>query len=304
MLKKSNLLITTPLKLRDFSTCVPKVPLSQALLGFTPTFSSTPSSRNSAVIITKLGNGLTVASQNKFGMHCTIGGMRNVYDLLLAMLRAGPRYESGTVSGVSHFLEKLGFHSTDRFRDRDHIQSKMESCNAIFDCQISRDFIVYAISGLNKHLVDLVNVLSETTLRPKITKNEVDMAARAIGFELSSLEMAPPTEPILNDLLHSAAFHGCNTLGFPRYCPAESIDSISRREIMQFMASYYRPERMVVVGVGVDHNDFVNLVESSFVPWETSYGLEVPKEDRLTVDDSLPVYSGGEITVRLLMKLA
>lgn len=66
------------------------------------------------------------------------------------------------------------------------------------------------------------------------------MAARAIGFELASLEMAPPVEPVLNDLLHSAAFHGCNTLGFPRYCPSESIGLISRRELMQFMASYYR----------------------------------------------------------------
>ncbi|VDK36545.1 unnamed protein product [Taenia asiatica] len=287
MFGRSSLLIATLLKTRCFSKCVPNVPLTQAIPGFNPSFSSSLLSSDSPVNITKLGNGLTIASQNKFGMHCTIG----------AMLKAGPRYESGTVSGVSHFLEKLGFHSTDRFRDRNHIQSKMESCNSIFDCQISRDFIVYAISGLNKYLGDLVHVLSETVLRPKITKDEVEMAARAIGFELASLEMAPPTEPVLNDLLHSAAFHGCNTLGFPRYCPAESIGIISRRELMQFMASYYRPERMVIVGVGVEHNDFTNLVESSFMPWETTYGLEVPEDDRLIPDDSLPVYSGGEITV-------
>ncbi|CDI96860.1 mitochondrial processing peptidase [Echinococcus multilocularis] len=287
MMGKPSLFMTNFLKMRNFSTYVSNVPLTRAIPGFNLNFSSSLSSSNSAANISKLSNGLRVASQDKFGMHCTVG----------VMLKAGPRYESGTISGVSHFLEKLGFHSTDRFRDRDHIQSKMESCNSIFDCQISRDFIVYAISGLNKHLSDLVHVLSETVLRPKITKDEVNMAARAIGFELASLEMAPPTEPILNDLLHSAAFHGCNTFGFPRYCPTESIGIISRRELMQFMASYYRPERTVVVGVGVDHSEFTNLVESSFMPWETSYGLEIPEEDRLTLDDSLPVYSGGEITV-------
>lgn len=59
---------------------------------------------------------------------------------------------------------------------------------------------------------------------------------------------------------------------------------------------------MVVVGVGVDHNDFTKLVESSFMPWETSYGLEVPQEGRLIPDDSLPVYGGGEITVRVPVK--
>lgn len=107
-------------------------------------------------------------------------------------------------------------------------------------CYSFRDFIAYAISGTSSHLRDLVDVLSETVLRPKLSEKEVDVAARAIGFELATLEMAPPTEPILNDLLHACAFHGSNTLGFPRYCPSDSIDRISRRDLMQFMASYYR----------------------------------------------------------------
>lgn len=38
------------------------------------------------------------------------------------------------------------------------------------------------------------------------------------------------------------------------------------------------------------------------MPWETSYGLEVPQEGRLIPDDSLPVYGGGEITVRVPVK--
>lgn len=116
----------------------------------------------------------------------------------------------------------------------------MESCNAIFDCQISRDFVAYAISGINSHLKDLVNVLSETVLRPKLTKEEVEMAAKVVGFELATLEMAPPTEPILNDLLHACAYHGSNTLGFPRYCPPDSIEKITRQDLIKFMASYYK----------------------------------------------------------------
>ncbi|KAM7542222.1 hypothetical protein Aperf_G00000000432 [Anoplocephala perfoliata] len=160
-----------------------------------------------------------------------------------------------------------------------------------------RDFIAYAISGSSSHLKGLVNVLSETILRPKLSNDEISMAARAIGFELATLEMAPPTEPILNDLLHSCAFHGSNTLGFPRYCPPDSIDRISRHNLMQFMASYYRPERTVIVGVGVDHDELVKNVELSFLPWETSYGKEILEMELFKPDDSVPVYYGGEITL-------
>nr|VZI49607.1 unnamed protein product [Spirometra erinaceieuropaei] len=184
----------------------------------------------STVKMTTLKNGLRVVSQNKFGMHCTVG----------VMVSAGPRFEMNHVNGTSHFIEKLGFHSTDAYKDRDAVQAELENCSAIFDCQIARDFVVYAISGIGKHLKTLVHVLSETILRPRITDKEVEMAAKAVGFELATLEMSPPVEPILNELLHSAAYGGNNTLGLARYCPKENISSITRNGIMEFMASLYK----------------------------------------------------------------
>ncbi|OON22641.1 hypothetical protein X801_01456 [Opisthorchis viverrini] len=78
--------------------------------------------------ITTLPSRLRIASQNRFGAHCAIG----------VIVDAGPRYETNRTNGLSHFLEKLGFHSTESFKDRDAVQAVMEECNAIFDCQISR----------------------------------------------------------------------------------------------------------------------------------------------------------------------
>jgi len=199
---------------------------------------------------------------------------------------------------VSHFMEKLGFHSTVAFKDRDAVQAKLENCSAIFDCQIARDFIVYAISGINQHLKTLVDTLSETVLRPKLTHTEIEMAGKAIGFELATMEMAPPVEPILNELLHSTAYRGISSLGLARYCPKENINKITRDHIMQFMTSLYRPERMVIVGVGVNHEEFVRDVESAFSPWETTYGKELKPEFPLfRPDDSIPMYRGGEMSV-------
>lgn len=100
-------------KCRAFSTDITQISITQSI----PQISSQPQlvvlPDRSSVKITKLENGLTVASQHKFGMHCTIGGIlrsSKYFILLLAMVKAGPRYENGSVNGVSHFIEKLGFH--------------------------------------------------------------------------------------------------------------------------------------------------------------------------------------------------
>lgn len=49
--------------------------------------------------VTVLPNGLTVASEPRFGQFCTVG----------LVIDSGPRYEVTYPSGVSHFLEKLAF---------------------------------------------------------------------------------------------------------------------------------------------------------------------------------------------------
>lgn len=54
---------------------------------------------------------------------------------------------------------------------------------------------------------------------------------------------------------------------------------------------------MVIVGIGINHEELVKSVEASFLPWETTYGKEIPESELLKPDDSTPVYSGGEIRV-------
>jgi hypothetical protein len=49
--------------------------------------------------MTKLNNGLRVASEKLYGDFCTVG----------VIVSAGPRFENPNLNGVTHFLEKLAF---------------------------------------------------------------------------------------------------------------------------------------------------------------------------------------------------
>ncbi|CAH8668182.1 unnamed protein product [Heterobilharzia americana] len=168
----------------------------------------------------------------------------------------------------------------------------MENCNSIFDCQISRDFIIYAVSGFNMNMDRLVHALSDTVLRAKVTEEEVEMAAKSISFELEALERSPPVEPVMNELLHIAAYRN-NTLGLPRYCPKQNVGKIAREDIIRFVAAQYRPERMVIAGVGIEHDSLVKAAEKYFVPTVPSVCTEKLTCDIPPPDNSVSQYTGG-----------
>jgi processing peptidase subunit alpha len=65
------------------------------------------------------------------------------------------------------------------------------------------------------------------------------------------------------------------------------------------MKEFYRPERMVLAGVGIDHEKLVDLGKKYF---------SVPKSDKKNIDeqnikDNKAVWTGGVVTVMRLMIL-
>lgn len=234
--------------------------------------------------VTTLSNGLRVASEKRFGQFCTVG----------VVIDSGPRYEIAHPSGISHFLEKLSFHSTAEFPDKDNILRDLEKHGGICDCQSSRDTFVYAASAYSKGLESVTRVLSEVVLRPRLTQSEIDLAAQAIQFELETLNMRPEQEPLLMDMIHAAAYRD-NTLGLPKMCPAENVGKINRDNLLNYLQLHHSPERMVVAGVGVEHDELVRHVEKFFAPgtstWETS-----PVNSSVTsIDLSTAQYTGGTV---------
>jgi processing peptidase subunit alpha len=240
--------------------------------------------------VSTLSNGLRVASQNKFGQFCTVG----------VVLDSGSRYEVSHPSGISHFLEKLAFNSTSDYENKDQIMRNLEKFGGICDCQGSRDTLIYAASIDSRGLSSVVHLLSEVVLRPKITVEEMEFAKQIVEFELEDISMRPDQEPILFELIHSAAFRG-NTLGLPKLCPIESLPLINRNVIFDYIKNYHTPNRMVLAGVGVEHERLVDLAQKHFVErkpiWVEDSSLVPNSKKEPEVDNSIAQYTGGIVTV-------
>ncbi|XP_011703434.1 PREDICTED: mitochondrial-processing peptidase subunit alpha-like [Wasmannia auropunctata] len=234
--------------------------------------------------ITVLSNGLKVASENRFGQICTIG----------VLIDSGPRYEVAYPKGISHFLEKLAFNSSNTFDSKTKIMVALEKYGGICECncQVSRDTFVYAVSAERRGLDRVTQILGDVVLKPQITEEEVRIARQIIYSELESLYR--PEQEILMDMIHSAAY-GHNTLGFPNICPKKNIEKIDRKILHTYLKHHYVPSRMVVAGVGVEHDDLVHAVTKYFVDqksiWEEQPDLILPNAN--TVDMSIAQYTGG-----------
>lgn len=260
-------------------------PLTESIPNLPKPIYSTTKEEHQVTKITVLPNGLKVASENRFGQFCTIG----------VLIDSGPRYEAAYPSGISHFLEKLAFGSTNTYDSKDKIMLALEKHGGICDCQASRDTFVYAASAERRGLDIITQVLGDIVLRPKITEEEVQIAKQTVQFELESLHTRPEQEPILMDMIHAAAYRN-NTLGLPKICPQENIEKIDRKTLHTYLKHHYVPSRMVVAGVGVEHDDLVHAVNKYFVDqkpiWEEQADLILPN-NRNTVDKSIAQYSAG-----------
>ncbi|XP_003743034.1 mitochondrial-processing peptidase subunit alpha [Galendromus occidentalis] len=265
-----------------------KVSLSEELPGLPQVTYAKPSPHDDESKVTTLENGIRVASQNRFGHFSTVG----------VVIDSGPRYEVAFRSGISHFLEKLAFGSTSRFQNRDEVLQVLEGQGGICDCQTSRDTMIYAASADPRGLDSVIELLSEVTLRPQVTDEELFFARQAIECELRDADMKPDQETLLTEMIHKAAFNN-NTLGLPKLCPEENIPLIDQKMIFTFLKQRFTPERMVVAGVGIDHDRLVECVQKNFVEKKPIW-VENPSlvgDPSLETDESVSQYTGGIVKV-------
>ena len=108
------------------------------------------------------------------------------------------------------------------------------------------------------------------------------------------MNSSPNAEPILVELIHQSAYRD-NTLGLPCVCPEESISKMAVSEVKKYLSSLYRPSRMVLTGVNVDHDAFVELARKYFVDAPTSWEGVEPRP----VDQSVAQYTSHDVKVSM-----
>lgn len=78
------------------------------------------------------------------------------------------------------------------------------------------------------------------------------------------------------------------------------MNKIDRKLLFTYLRQHYNPKRMVIAGVGVNHEQLVDLSQKYFMDtkpiWETEKDIYID-DKQLAIDDSTAQYTGGLVQV-------
>ena len=228
---------------------------------------SGPQVADPPVQITTLPNGIRVATENTPGHFSSVG----------LYVDAGSRYETPSMLGVSHFIDRMAFKvcsllnytyhpfssfgQTTKSRSEEDMALDMDALGGQILCSSARESIMYQSSHFNKGTPLALSLIADTVLHPALLPEEIEGQREAARYELREVSSKP--EMILPEILHHVAYDG-KGLGSPLLCPEERIDLVDADMMRKYMKEWYRPDRMVIAGAGMEHKQLVDLAHERF----------------------------------------
>lgn len=143
-----------------------------------------------------------------------------------------------------------------------------------------------------KDLENVVRLFSEIILRPALQPAELDEVRESTMWEINDMQAKP--EMVLPEVLHQVAYGGLdgqvNTVGRPLMVSPERLEVIGVDAIKEFRKQWFTPNRMVIAGIGMPHDQLVKLASDYFgtMPKQSQSGAEL--QSKLSIPAT---YTGG-----------
>ncbi|KAL1117047.1 hypothetical protein AAG570_004375, partial [Ranatra chinensis] len=239
--------------------------LKETLVNYPPTKTST------------LDNGLRVATEDTGAPTATIG----------LWIDVGSRCEDEHNNGVAHFLEHMAFKGTSK-RSQADLELEIENMGGHLNAYTSREQTVFYAKCLSKDVPHALEILADILQNSKLGESEIERERGVILREMQEVESN--LQEVVFDHLHSIAFQG-TPLGRTILGPTKNIESMTRKDLVEYINKYYKPGRMVLAGAGgVDHSSLTDLANKLFG------SAKSPSDDHQVVSKCR--FTGSEVRVR------
>lgn len=180
---------------------------------------------------------------------------------ILVLFQVGSRYEHEKVFGGSHFLEHLLFKGTERRPQTVDISKELDRYGAQYNAYTGKDLTGFWVKIAGEQLPLAIDLLHDMTFHSRIDSVEFEREKQVIVEEIKMYEENPVMH--IDDLLEEAMFDGHiigkNIAGTP-----ESVLAMTRDAVVEYHASHYRPENMVIVVSGSLADDTLAQLEKTF----------------------------------------
>ena len=155
--------------------------------------------------------------------------------------------------------------------------SAIDSLGGQIMCSSSRESMMYQSSHAHKGTPLALSLIADTVLNPSFKRDELDAQRDAAAYELREMNSKP--DIFLPEVIHSVAYNE-RGLGNPMICPEDRLDGINEGLLRLAIQEWYRPEKMVIAGAGMPHDELVELADKFFSSLKSS--PIKPTQHRLT----------------------
>lgn len=181
---------------------------------------------------------------------------------VIIYVRVGSRYESDCLAGISHFLEHMLFKGTERRPDPVLISEAIEGVGGIMNASTGRESTDYWVKVPSAHLGLAFDVLADMLRHPLFDPVELEKERHVIVEEIHGIRDTP--DDYVHDLVDQALWNG-HPLGRPIIGSEETVEAITRDELIAYLREHYRADRLVIAAAGdLLHEQVVELVEQYF----------------------------------------
>lgn len=199
----------------------------------------------------------------------------------LVSTAVGSRYETKEKLGISHVLEHMAFKGTAKRPKPRDISTLVEGVGGEWNAFTSKEMTGYWIKLSGEKLDLALDVLSDILLNSTLDPKEL---TKEVGVVMEEAKMRKDTPRIhIFDMFEEQVLGdqpvGWDTIGTP-----ESLRSIVREDLVSFIATYYKPENMVVAIAGkVTHDiekrvfDYFSQLKSGLTPGYKAAVMEQSK---------------------------
>ncbi len=209
--------------------------------------------------IIRLSNGIRLVSEHIPYVRSVAAGV---------WVATGSRRENGNNNGISHFIEHMLFKGTDNRTARDIAQC-IESIGGQLNAFTGKECTCFYTKTLDEDIEAALDVLSDILRYSRISEEDIATEKRVVSEEISMYEDTP--DDIIHDILCNIMWKN-DSLGFPIIGSMESLDSITRQTVTDYMSRFYCPSNTVIAVAGnFSMEKLLELCEKYFGSWDCRY---------------------------------
>ena len=174
---------------------------------------------------------------------------------------AGSRYENELESGVSHYLEHMLFKGTSKRPRPKDVSETIERVGGYINAGTERELTVYWSRVARTHMPVAMDLLTDMLQDSLFDPAEIEKERQVILEELHQVNDVPSQKAfLLNDsLLWPNQPLGRDIGGTP-----ETVNSITKDMMIDYMTDQYRPNNVVLVVAGqIEHAEVEDLLSKS-----------------------------------------